>query len=238
MRLADFIDQSMKLDDPGALFGSYLSALAEFGVDQVIYSPVRNTPYSDSVFPGLSHCYPEDWLSYYVEHEYARLDPVLQHGVGARSAFTWKNMVEVSDLSQEQAVLMQQSEEAGLKDGIAVPLHGPLGELYGIGMASRENNPDISQHLKAIQILSMNFHHCYATLHDESRSASGVSLTQRETEVLTWIAVGKSNWAIGEILGISEHGVDFHVRNILRKLDSDTRITAVVKALHAGMLSL
>ena len=64
------------------------------------------------------------------------------------------------------------------------------------------------------------------------------TLTRRELEVLKWCAAGKSNWAIGEILGISEHGVDFHMRNILRKLDADTRVTAVVKALHGGLIVL
>lgn len=238
MRLADFIDSSIRMDNPEQLFGAYLDSVAEFGVDRVMYIPVRNTPYEDKMFPGLSHCYPQDWLSYYVENGYGQIDPTLIHGVGVRDAFSWKSMMSIRDLSPKQDLMMHQGKEAGLNDGVGVPLHGPMGECYGLGLASNDPNPDIERHIKAIQLLSSTFHQLYVSLHDEARNAAGVSLTARETEVLQWISVGKSNWAIGEILNISEHGVDFHVRNILRKLDADSRITAVVKALQAGMIAL
>lgn len=238
MSLATFIDQSLATQDPNDLFACYLEALGEYGVDRVMYLPVRNTPYSDVMMPGLSHCYPEDWLTYYVEQDYAPIDPTLLHGMGVRDAFTWDNMKSYRDLSSRQTLLMQQGEEAGLNDGVGVPLHGPLGEVYGVGLASSVANPDIGKHLKALQLLTTNFHIFYSAMHDEKRNAHGVKLTARELEVLKWCAAGKSNWSIGEILKISEHGVDFHMRNILRKLDADTRVTAVVKALHGGLITL
>ena len=238
MRVADFIDQSMQLDDPGQLFGLYLNALGEYGVDRVLYSALRNTPLEENSVPGISHCYPADWIEYYMANGYVSLDPVRTHCMATGCAFTWRDMMKFRDLSPEQNLLMNQGEEAGLKDGIAVPFHGPLGELYGVGMASSISNPDIDQNLMKIQVLSTNFHVLFSALHDESRNSAGVKLTPREAEVLKWISVGKSNWAIGEILGISEHGVDYHVRNILKKLDADTRITAVVKGIHAGLVTL
>lgn len=64
-----------------------------------------------------------------------------------------------------------------------------------------------------------------------------VHLTAREHEILQWCAMGKGNWAISEILHISEHGVDFHLRNVLRKLDADSRVTAVVKGLRLGLIN-
>lgn len=236
MSAASFIERSLGITDPDSLFQSYLEAIAEFGVDRVMYLPVRNTPYNDEAMPGLSHCYPEDWLGYYLEQGYAPIDPTLQHGVCVRDAFSWDDIKRHRDLSDTQKLLMNQGEEAGLKNGVGIPLHGPMGEVYGIGLASSEDNPDVTRHLKELQIISTNFHILYSSLHDESRNARGVSLTPRELEVLKWCAVGKSNWAIGEILSISEHGVDFHMRNILRKLDADSRVTAVVKAMHSGLV--
>ena len=238
MSLANFIDESLKLDDPAKLFSHYLGALGEYGVDRVMYSAVRNTHYNEAIIPGISHSYPEDWIKYYMAHDYVRQDPVLQHGVNARHGFTWADMMRFRDLTPNQLMIMNQCEEAGLKDGLAVPLHGPMGEVYGLGLASSERNSDTAGHLKEIQILSIQFHVLYSALHDRERNARGTPLTPRESEVLKWCAAGKSNWAIGEILCISEHGVDFHMRNILRKLEADTRVTAVVKALHAGLIVL
>jgi len=155
-----------------------------------------------------------------------------------RDAFSWDDMKSYRDLSSRQSLLMDQGKEAGLHDGVGIPLHGPMGEVYGVGLASSAANPRLKKHLKELQLLSTNFHIFYAAMHDEVRNAHGVQLTPRELEVLKWCAAGKSNWSIGEILSISEHGVDFHMRNILRKLDADTRITAVVKAIHGGLITL
>lgn len=241
MSLAAFIDKSLQLDDPGQLFAAYVSALGEFGVDRVLYSALDNTPHQEASLTAISHCYPEDWVNYYVERDYMSRDPVRKQCALTRCAFTWDEMMQVRDLSDQQILLMNEGDEAGLKNGLAVPLHGPLGEVYGIGMASSEANRDVGRHMREIQILSTQFHVLYSALHEQKRGAQPANpnpLTPREREVLKWCAAGKSNWAIGEILSISEHGVDFHMRNILRKLEVDSRITAVVKALHGGLISL
>ncbi|HEY9163658.1 MAG TPA: LuxR family transcriptional regulator [Magnetovibrio sp.] len=238
MSLGRFIEESLKLDDPAELFSLYLNALAEYGVDRVMYSALRNTPHNESAVPSISHSYPEDWIAFYMANDYVRLDPVRQHGMSTRHAFMWSDMARFRDLTPAQITLMKQGEEAGLKNGLAIAFHGPLGEVYGVGMASSQPNPGVENHLQHIQVLSTQFHVLFTGLHDQSKMAVGASLTPREMEVLRWCAAGKSNWSIGEILGISEHGVDFHMRNILRKLEADTRMTAVVKALHGGLVSI
>ena len=39
-------------------------------------------------------------------------------------------------------------------------------------------------------------------------------LSEREAEVLAWVARGKTNASVGDILGISAHTVDAHMRRI------------------------
>lgn len=53
-------------------------------------------------------------------------------------------------------------------------------------------------------------------------------LTEREREVALLIAAGKSNKEIAEALTISEHTVETHVGNILRKLGVASRTEAAV----------
>ncbi|MCF3640927.1 response regulator [Rhizobium sp. TRM95111] len=57
-------------------------------------------------------------------------------------------------------------------------------------------------------------------------------LTQRESEVLLWIAKGKSNRDIGEILGLSARTVTKHLEQIYVKLGVENRASAAVKAAH------
>lgn len=56
------------------------------------------------------------------------------------------------------------------------------------------------------------------------------SLTTRESEVLVWIAKGKSNRDIGEILGLSARTVNKHLEQIYVKLGVENRASAAVKA--------
>lgn len=57
-------------------------------------------------------------------------------------------------------------------------------------------------------------------------------LTNRESEVLLWIAKGKSNRDIGEILGLSARTVTKHLEQIYVKLGVENRASAAVKAAH------
>ena len=59
-----------------------------------------------------------------------------------------------------------------------------------------------------------------------------VSLTERETEVLTLVGRGLSNQEISKQLSIAMPTVKFHVTNILAKLNVDNRTTAVLVALR------
>ena len=62
-------------------------------------------------------------------------------------------------------------------------------------------------------------------------------MTARESEILGWVAAGKSDWTIGRILNISGKTVNFHVENAKRKLGAGTRIQAVVTAMRNGLIA-
>jgi len=62
-------------------------------------------------------------------------------------------------------------------------------------------------------------------------------LTNRETQILTYVAEGNSNKEIAHILEISEQTIKNHVSAILRKLNANDRAHAVALALHSGWIS-
>ena len=71
--------------------------------------------------------------------------------------------------------------------------------------------------------------HRLATPGDNAAEKSGLRLTERELQVLTWVARGKSSSDIAAILGISERTVNFHLDNAMRKAGVATRVQAAVK---------
>ncbi|HEY9063530.1 MAG TPA: response regulator transcription factor [Burkholderiaceae bacterium] len=63
-------------------------------------------------------------------------------------------------------------------------------------------------------------------------------LSERETEILQWIATGLSNKGIARKAGITEGTVKFHVNNILSKLKCASRTEAVALAIKRGLIRL
>ncbi len=58
-----------------------------------------------------------------------------------------------------------------------------------------------------------------------------LGLTRRETDVLQWVAEGKTNAEIGIILGMSPRTVQKHLEHIFEKLGVATRTAAATWAL-------
>jgi DNA-binding CsgD family transcriptional regulator len=70
----------------------------------------------------------------------------------------------------------------------------------------------------------------------DSGTLSSLPLTRRESEILAYIAAGKTNPEIGTILGISSRTVSKHVEHILGRLGVETRTAAAACALEAANL--
>ena len=68
---------------------------------------------------------------------------------------------------------------------------------------------------------------------DDEVLRQNFALTVREGQVLLWIAKGKSNRDIGEILGLSARTVNKHLEQIYVKLGVENRASAAVKAANA-----
>ena len=64
----------------------------------------------------------------------------------------------------------------------------------------------------------------------------GPTLTEREVEVLRTMAEGADNRAIAAAVGLTEHSVRNHVRNILEKLQLHSRAEAVLFAVRTRIV--
>jgi DNA-binding response OmpR family regulator len=63
-----------------------------------------------------------------------------------------------------------------------------------------------------------------------------VALNDREIEVLTWVARGKTSTEIAQILDLTKRTIDFHIDNAREKLGAATRTEAVVKAASGRLI--
>lgn len=244
MSLEDFIHAANVASTPKDLTLLLTQKLETYGFDRLVYSYMTACPALQKCAEhGVIHNYPLDWMQHYATNGYTELDPVYLTAKNSCRPFTWRSITQSNPLSRSQKRVMNEANEAGLKDGVALSIRGPLGEIVGVGLASSVGgvnaSPDI---LSELYLLIHQFHYCNTNLalHPLSHADEHPLpiLSRREREILTWCAKSKSNSIIAELLGISAKTVDFHLANIFKKLGVNSRILAVLKAIQMDIISL
>ena len=93
--------------------------------------------------------------------------------------------------------------------------------------------------LRIIRTVSMGRKHIPSDLGSSLAEHMGQEdLTPRELEVLELIREGNKNKQIADQLSISETTVNFHIKNIVDKLQANDRTHAVTIALRRGLLQI
>lgn len=140
--------------------------------------------------------------------------------------------------SRQQLHILSEAQEAGVTNGVGVPLYGARGEMAGVGLAS--SVPDVNMDantLSKLKLLTEQFHLAYCKKHPTVPEEI-VLLSDRENEMLKWWASGKTAAEIGIILNCSEINVKKHMQNVYTKLGVNSKITAIVKAIWLGLIPL
>ena len=147
---------------------------------------------------------------------------------------------EIEDLvrlSPREQAHLDGYRAAGIVNGLSLEAFGPNGRngLFAIDLGGVERlAPVVLGRLRwACQVMHLRYCELLVPTLGELPS-----LSAREAEVLRWVARGKSNAAIGDILGISAHTVDAHLRRIYLKLGVFDRISAALRALGFGLIKV
>lgn len=129
----------------------------------------------------------------------------------------------------------------GFKTGIAVKLQLQGEKQFLLGVDREDALPEpgsgLTQMMGELQLLAVHAMTAADRLLGRKVDSIGLpKLTKRELDALSWTAQGKTAWEISVILGMSEKTVNFHLGNVMRKLDVNSKHQAVLKCLAAGVL--
>ncbi|HYD19119.1 MAG TPA: autoinducer binding domain-containing protein, partial [Patescibacteria group bacterium] len=164
--LEDFVIQSTKVRSVNELFDVYKSAMAGLGFDRVIFSLMTDHLDIKRVAGhGIISNYPDDWMKYYIGNNYANTDPVRGRMFAAPGPFLWEECMDPHRQTSPQIKLMNESREAGLHQGIGIPLRGARGAVAGIGAASSNKDIDLDPVTVAkANMLSAQFYAVFTNL--------------------------------------------------------------------------
>jgi DNA-binding CsgD family transcriptional regulator len=163
------------------------------------------------------------------------VDPTVARLTRDPKPFRWSDSYKTAGAQGRRA--LDELMALGGRDGLAVPIHGPTGPVAGISIGT--NHYELSPNdERALHMASLYLHARLATLRRESGAGRKRALTPRERECLKWVAAGKTDWEISQILNISEQTAHGYVQNALAKQGARTRAQAVALAILSAQIAL
>ncbi|MDA7787866.1 LuxR family transcriptional regulator [Sphingomonadaceae bacterium] len=198
------------------------------------FTPVYENPTSVSTVVYKTG-YPAEWVELYDRQEFRDSDPVPERTLRHGQAMTWQAALAMEPLTEPQQRFANAMREYGLEHGFGLPIFGPSGRhayaSFDFGIPLSEVPEEKQAIIKAV---ARTGHLRICELLEVSRNTP--SLSERETEVLHWIASGKSNTDIGTILNISPETVRTYTQRIYDKLGTRDRTGAAITGLKLGLL--
>jgi LuxR family quorum sensing-dependent transcriptional regulator len=233
----DVIDRAFEAKTTAELDAVIGEAFARFGVSWFSVDQMRN---ASGALVGLHHFgkWPDDWGAHYLEQRHYLNDRVVRHAMASPRPMHWREAKNRGDLDPEERRLFGEASEFGLKDGFVTPLHLIDGAVASVSITSRERLDLSPGDHAALRLLSIYYCSFGLKLKREQERLLRVHLTARQRECLQWVRAGKSSWEIGEIIGIAERTVNFHIEEACRRLNVQTRHQAAIEAIVQGLISL
>ncbi|MCP5433201.1 MAG: LuxR family transcriptional regulator [Alphaproteobacteria bacterium] len=222
----------------GATTETELKALIEknlnaFGIEYFVVCPLAGLVSRDH---GWMLNYDLEWRNRYFVNKYRYFDPVVTTLMEGGGGIPWKEIREKTRPRTKGWQILNEGKEFGLSDGYAFPILGPNGYFAAAAFAGPrvDDDPSVSQILRLLGVYT----HARILSLANPLIEQAPNLTGREREILAWVATGRSDSEIGEILTISETTVHMHVENAKRKLGAKRRISAVIEALRHRLLRI
>ncbi|MEL6585729.1 MAG: LuxR family transcriptional regulator [Pseudomonadota bacterium] len=179
--------------------------------------------------------FPKEWVDRYLSEHFVEIDPIPDIASRMAEPFYWHDIEELARHTPEAEYYLDAFRAAGVGDGLAFYVFGPSLQNAYVGLGFGEGRLSLSQDtMFEMQCVVQAGHLRYCALAPETTKAD--ALTARELEVLHWVSRGKSNSVIADILKISPHTVDAHIRSIYRKLGVADRTSAAVIGVGGGMI--
>jgi DNA-binding CsgD family transcriptional regulator len=224
------------LDGTSALDGlnDAIFALRDlFAVNHMVYHWVDSA--GDQYGCGT---YSDEWRLRYVEQNYLRVDPVV---VGCFQRFhpvDWKRL----DWSSKAARVFQaEAIKYGVgNQGYSIPIRGPNGQfaLFTCNHSCSDDQwADFTEENGRDLILIAHYFNRKALEFEPGRTPEQAqSLSPREVDAMTLIAMGYNRAQVAQSLSISEHTLRVYIESARFKLGAMNTTHAVARAMSRGLI--
>lgn len=226
-KLSDSIVSLSAAQDMATLKSSLDRAVADLGFVSFNLSWNKRHAAEFMEDPVLTSWSKADLLSY-AKDGWAARDPLLTRAVEETRPFLWSADAWQRMGHSEYADYLRAN---GIHGGVTIPLGQEPGELGAMTLLSVTGAPLNTDVLHASTALAHHLLVRARSLREGfGRSRSDFRrlqlLSDRQREILRWVAQGKTNGEISVIMGGTRSTINYHMEEIRRKLGVTTRVQA------------
>lgn len=229
------LDRSVSTADILKLLNRHLR---RFGIEHymagAVYGP-RARP-RDQLTQAPLATMPREWKHRYMAQGYLLKDPTMRLLGLARAPFTWGEALHQAGNDDVSRRVLSEAADFGMADGVTVPLLTLDGEMAGFSFSGARIEMAPSER-DLLQVIATYAFAQLLLIRNAELGLDTVTLSPREREALQWTAEGKTAWEIGSVMGISEKGVEYHLRAVRSKLGAVNSIQSVAIALRFGLIN-
>jgi len=183
--------------------------------------------------------YPVPWIEEVMDARLYLEDPVHAACVKTVSGLTWDQIGDYIAPSARQLSILERGRAHGLAAGFTMPIR-MRDEPDAIFTVARQGDEIISSPdlLSARLVGTVAFDRARALLGPDELANVPIALSPRQIDCLDLVAQGKSDWEIGQILGLSRDTVHEYVEGARRRYGVRRRTQLVLRAVRDGHLNI
>ncbi|WP_158784233.1 transcriptional regulator SdiA [Pantoea sp. BAV 3049] len=178
--------------------------------------------------------YPKKWVRTWQKENFAEIDPIIKYCQIPGTLLLWNDPIVT-----EGRRVFEAAKEHGIRAGFSYSMMVKNRAIGILSMASGKSFEKIALtqecHLR-LQYLTDLTLEALQRVKDISMLVMNMDLTQRELEILKWTAEGKTSAEISLILSISENTVNFHQKNMQKRLNAPNKTQVASYAAAIGLL--
>lgn len=180
--------------------------------------------------------YPEDWVEEIVSRGYATDDPVHLASRRTNAGFRWTELGNLIRLEHRHKRILSRGRRFGLGGGLTVPANVPGEPSASCSFAVRAGLEMPAARVHCAELIGAHAL-CAARRLRPSAPRARPHLSRRELQCLRLVALGKTDWEIAGILGLSPHTAHQYVKRARAAYDTVSRTQLVVYGLRDDWIS-
>jgi DNA-binding CsgD family transcriptional regulator len=229
----DLVDRIAAANSVSGVWSVYLGAAARVGLDKAVACFVPRDPTAE--FQLIANALPKGCWEGYIDNHLYHGDLLAARIRASIHTFHWRitdwdadHMTPVQKRWRDHCLMYDLSGGLCVLDfrrdaEILLALCGPDGALDRADCTALDfSGQEVVRRLRELT---------------DATPAATLSLSRRERECLEWVAAGKTDWEIAQILSLSEKTVNIYIDRAKAKFSVKSRAQAVVLASRAGLIS-